>query len=103
MWGAGFLCEVLALDVCECVFLQRNSRKAALLRAVVDQAIFADIEVARTGAAMPVVRSTLRQILLEPIKAAITVFAVGFDFAINTFLAAIQRLHRAVPVMDYSE
>ena len=53
--SAGFLGEVLALDVSDSVIRQRDSRIAALLRAVVNQAVLADIEIAGAGSAAPVV------------------------------------------------
>src|SRR6185437_14743726 len=53
--SAGFLGEVLAPDVGDSVIRQRDSGIAALLGAVVNQAVLADIEIAGAGSAAPVV------------------------------------------------
>lgn len=100
IWGAGLLCEVLTLDIGECVFLERNAGKAALLRAIVHKAIFANVEIAGPRAASPLVGYSAREIFLKPVKAAVAGFAVCLDFAIDLFFAAIERFHRAVAVVN---
>ena len=55
----------LAADVVDGVALERHARIAALLRAVVHQAVLADVEVARAGAAAPLVRLAVGQVVLE--------------------------------------
>jgi hypothetical protein len=62
---AGFGGVVFAADIFERVFHQRLGRVAALLRAVVHQAVLADIEVARAGAAAPVILFAVRDVVLE--------------------------------------
>ena len=53
---AGFFRHVLAAKVDFRVILQRNAGVASLLRTVVDEAVFTNIEVTRAGAASPVIR-----------------------------------------------
>ena len=60
MGGAEFFGQVLATYVIAGVSCEGNSGIAALLRAVVHQAVFADVEIARSGAAAPVVGESLR-------------------------------------------
>src|ERR1700719_334228 len=63
--SAGLLGVVLAAQVLHRVLGEGNAGIAALLRAPVDQAILADIEIARTGAATPFVRLALGDVVLE--------------------------------------
>ena len=103
MRGAGFLCGVLTLDIGECIFLEGNAGIAALLRAIVHKTVFANVEIAGTCAASPLVGYSAREVFLKPIKAAVAGFAVCLDFAIDLFFAAIERLHRAVAVVNDSQ
>ena len=59
----------LPAKIIQRVVHQRNARIAALLRAPVDEAVFADIEIARSGTAAPLVRFAARNIMLELIEA----------------------------------
>src|ERR1700743_291940 len=68
---AGLRGKELPLHVLGSVFAQRNARKTALLRAVMHEAVFADVEVARTRPAAPVVRQALRNRLLKLIEARV--------------------------------
>src|ERR1700728_248986 len=71
---AGFLCQIFAAQIFTSVILQRRSRIAALLRAVVDESVLANVEIARSGAASPVVGQTLGDVVLkcvDPCKAAL--------------------------------
>src|SRR5438876_1121766 len=95
MGSAGLFREVLTIHIGERVFLERNTGITALLRAIVNQAILTDIEIAGTCTASPIVRFASREIFLEPIEAAVALLTVGFDFLIDAFLAAIQRFHGA--------
>src|SRR5437763_14199890 len=61
-----FLGFVLAVEVGLRVVGERDAGRAALLRAVMHEAVFADVEIARARAATPVVRSPLREVLLKP-------------------------------------
>src|SRR5262245_2584612 len=56
VWRAGFFGEVFAADILDGVLLERNRGVAALLRAVVHQAILADVKISRPCAAAPLVR-----------------------------------------------
>ena len=47
--------------------LERDRRVSALLRAVVNQAVLADVEIAASGAALPLVRLAQGQVLVEEI------------------------------------
>src|SRR5690606_25950352 len=48
--------EILALNIGYSVLGERNSRKASLLRAIVNQCIFTDVQIASTRSTAPVVR-----------------------------------------------
>src|SRR5688572_5728165 len=84
-WGAGLLCEVLPMHVREGILLERNARISTLLRTVVDQAVLADVHVARASAASPVVCLSASEILLKPVDPAVAVFAVAFYFSKDAF------------------
>ena len=58
---------VLALKIDERILIQRNSRVATLLRAPVNQAIFADIQIPAPCVALPVVRDSASQVVLESV------------------------------------
>src|SRR5215470_2467777 len=57
--------QKLALDVVDRVGLERHPGNAALLRAVMDEAVLADVEVARARAAPPLVRLAVGEPFLE--------------------------------------
>src|SRR3954466_8169835 len=57
--------DELAADVVGRVGLERHARCAALLRAVVDEALFADVEIPRARAAPPFVRLAVHELRLE--------------------------------------
>src|SRR5215831_3965973 len=57
--------QELALDVVDCVVLERDAGRAALLRAPVDESVLADIEIARAGTAAPLVRLAVGELFLE--------------------------------------
>lgn len=69
--SAAFFGEEFALDVGGLVFGERNARVAALLGAVVDQPKLADIDIAGTGPAAPVVRLAVGYGFLEVIEARV--------------------------------
>lgn len=101
--SARFLSGVLALDVGECVLLERNPGIATLLRAVMNEAIFANVEVSGAGSASPIVRLSVREVVLEPIEPAVTLFSVILDLAIDALFASVERLHRAAAVVNDPE
>src|SRR5690606_24885613 len=55
----------LARDVFARVARERDAGRAALLRAVVHEPVLADVQVPRAGAALPVVRLALEQVVLK--------------------------------------
>src|SRR5689334_6690395 len=63
--SARLLRNVLAADILDGVLFQRLTGEAALLRAVVDQAVFADVQVPRSGAAFPLVGAPPGNVVLE--------------------------------------
>src|SRR2546430_16472867 len=65
MGCAGFFCEVLATDICNRVLLQRNRGIAALLRAIVHQSVFANIQISGAGPAPPLVWTPQRNVVLK--------------------------------------
>src|SRR4029077_9735189 len=81
--SAGFLCHILAADVVHAVLLQRNSGIAALLRAVVHQTVLADVQVTSPRTAAPLVRPSLRDVILETINAGETALLHRLHFVIN--------------------
>src|SRR5260370_18326083 len=63
--GARFFGQVFAANVSGAVLFQRNARITALLRAIMDQAILAHIQISASGAAPPpIVRLAGDQVLL---------------------------------------
>src|SRR6185312_6645612 len=88
---AGFLREKLAVDITNRVLSQRCPRIAALLRAVMHQAVLADIQVAGSSAAAPVVRTAQSNVVLELVKAGVTVLAQLFHFGKNRLCLFIER------------
>src|SRR5689334_21822539 len=65
---APFLGVVLAIEVFHRVLIERNSGIATLLRAPMDQTVFANVEVTRAGATTPIVRFALRDAVLKPVQ-----------------------------------
>ena len=77
--GAAFGGEEFALDVGGGVVGEGNAGVAALLAAVVDEAVFANIEIARAGAAAPVVGAALGDGFLELVKLGVVgLLPVGY-------------------------
>src|SRR5689334_11676789 len=69
--AAGLLCQELALYIGGGVLRQRSRGEAALLAAVVHQTVFADVEIASTGAAAPVVGLAVRNRFLKVVEARV--------------------------------
>ena len=72
---AGFLRVVLAPEIFHRVIGERDAGIATLLRAVVDEPVLADVEVARAGAASPVVGASGGEIILKPAEPRVFLFA----------------------------
>src|SRR5271156_450000 len=87
--GTGFFGEEFAVALLIGVFHDRNARIAALLRAVVDQAVFADVEIARACAAAPVVFPAARDVVLEFIYAREGLFFERDNFFENFLFARV--------------
>src|SRR5271165_3125776 len=66
--------EELAANISDRVLLQRYAGIAPLLRAVVHQSVFADVEVTRPSAAAPLVGSAVGNVVLEPVEARVMMF-----------------------------
>src|ERR1700675_2712389 len=66
--GAPLFGLVLALEIFHRVIFQRRAGIAALLRAPVHQAVFADVEITRAGAATPFVRLAFGDAVLKPVE-----------------------------------
>src|SRR5262245_64599398 len=67
--GAWLFRVKLASDVFAGVIFKRDGGVTALLRTVVNQSVLADVQVSGAGAAPPIVRPTVGQIVLKPVKA----------------------------------
>src|SRR4051812_16409267 len=65
--SAAFRLCALAQDVLARVLRERNGWTPALLRTVMNQALFADIQKAPTRRTMPLIRQRLHNIALEPV------------------------------------
>ena len=98
--SAGFLGQKFTLHVLTAIFRQRRARPAALLRAVMDQAVFADVDIARAGAAAPIVGLAVHDGFLEMIEARIMLLAEILDLVINATLFAAQRLQLSVAIVN---
>ena len=85
---------------------ERNARIAALLRTIMHQAILADVEVARAGAAAPVVLLAARDVVLKSIDAREGLLFQRHDLFENFPLsrspaAAVGRCRRAmIPTVE---
>src|ERR1700683_3735039 len=89
---AGFLGQVFAAQVVAGVGGKRNSGIAALLRAVVNQSVLANVEIAAAGAAAPVVGQAFRNIVLKGVDAGEAAFFHRLHFVVDTALFIVQRL-----------
>lgn len=64
-----FFGEIFAAHVIAGVGCQRHARIAALLRTIMHESVFADVEIARARAAAPFIRQALRDVVLKSIDA----------------------------------
>ena len=85
----------LAPQIADRIFLQRNSRISALLRAVMHQAILANVEITRPGAAPPLIRPPQRDIVLKGINAREAAFFQLLHLVVHAPFFIIQRLQLA--------
>ena len=98
--GAGFLGQVFAADIFDRVFFERRAGVAALLRAVVHQAVLADIHVAGAGAALPVIGLALRDGVLEKIEPREVPILHRLHLVIDLALLLAQRTKLAVAIVN---
>src|ERR1700683_5338448 len=97
---AGFAREVFAPDIFLGVAGERHTGLAALLRTPVHQAIFANVKVARAGAATPLIRFTLRDVVLEFIEARKRALAERHNLFEKLSVARAKRTKLAVPIVN---
>src|SRR5581483_3450427 len=92
MRSAALFGAILAADIVDCVFFKRNTRITALLRTIVHQAVFADIQITRSGAAAPLVRTPLRDVVLKPVDAGEASLFQALHRVVNLALVLIEGL-----------
>src|SRR5271165_1406238 len=92
--------EELAANVGDRVLLQRYGGIATLLRAVVHQSVFADVEVTRSGAAAPLVGPAVGNVVLEPVEARVMVLLELLHLQEDIALDLAQRLELSFAVMN---
>ncbi len=98
--GAGFFGEKFAMALLVCVFRDGDAGIAALLGAIVDQTVFADVEVTRAGPAAPVVLKAGGDIVLELVDPREGALSEGHDFFEDFLLARAKRLELSVAVVE---
>src|ERR1700722_8259793 len=103
MRRAGFFRHELAAYIVAGVGCERNSGIAALLRAVVHQAVFADVEIARASATAPVVTLTFRNVVLEGVDAGEAGLFQRLHFVIDAALFFSQRLQLAAAIVNNAD
>src|SRR5262249_43287409 len=81
--GAAFFAEVFAADIGHGVGFERNRGESALLRAVVHEPVFADVEVARAGAAAPLVGAALGDVVLKGVHAREAALLHGLHLVVD--------------------
>src|ERR1700741_2659100 len=84
------------------VFLQRDAGITALLRAVMHQAVFANVEIARAGPATPLIRPSQGDVVLEGIHAREAALLQLLHLMIDAPLFVAQGLQLSGAVMDDS-
>src|SRR5579862_8010827 len=91
-----------AAQVCNRIFRQWNAWISTLLRAVVHQAVFANVEIAPASAATPLVRLPQGNIVLKRIDARKAAFLQALHLVIHPALFVIQRLHLSSAIVNDS-
>src|SRR6516225_676972 len=92
--------DTLTADVSHRVLLQGHRGIAPLLRAVVNQPVFADVEIARAGSATPLVRSPLRDVVLERVDAGEAALFKRLHLVIHRALFGVQGLQLPAAVVN---
>ncbi len=98
--GAAFFREELALDVFASVAGEGDARVAALLAAVVDEAVLADVEVACACAAAPVVGLPVGDGFLEVVEAGVAAAGELADLIPDVALALAEGPELTGAVVD---
>src|SRR5439155_20841006 len=100
----------LAADVVDGISLERHGGEAALLRAVVDEPVLADVQIPRARAAAPVVRPAVGQVVLKVRDPRVQVLDDlprsvdrGGHLVVYLPLDRAERLEPAVLVIDFSD
>src|ERR1700679_2044551 len=100
---ATFLRHKLPLALLVRVLQQRNAGITALLRTVMNQAVFANVQVARAGSAAPVVFQPLGDVLLKLIDPRKRSLFQRDNFIEDLLLARAQRFQLPIVVVKNSE
>src|SRR5689334_613550 len=90
----------LASNIVDGVLGERLGREATLLRAIMNQSIFADVEIARAGATAPCVWLAVCNRVLEVVEARIILLLERLHQAIDFALFFLQRLELSAAVMN---
>src|SRR5665213_571470 len=99
---AGLFGEIFAVQISLAVLVQRFRRIAALLRAIVHQPVLANVHVARSCTALPIVRLPLRDGVLEITEPGEAPVLHGLHLVIHAPLAIAQRAKLAIAIVDDS-
>ncbi len=100
MRSAALLGKEFTANVGDRVLLQRYAGMTALLRAVMHQAIFANVEVASPGAAAPLVGTAFGNIVLKPVEARVMVLFKALHLQEHFALDFAQRLELPFTVVN---
>src|SRR5580704_16819043 len=98
--SAGFLGHILAADVVDGVLLQWSSRIAALLRAVVHQAILTNVYIARAGTAAPLVGPALSDVVLKAVDTGEAALLHRLHLVIDALFFFCKRLQLAAAIVN---
>src|SRR5262249_7798085 len=93
--SACFLRKVFSFDVCFGVGRQRYSGIAALLRAVMYESVFADVQVTAARSASPLIGFAVGQVFLERVPSYVTFLSKVFHFEIEVAFDSSQWFERA--------
>src|ERR1700733_3676984 len=97
---ASFFGKILALHIVARIGSQRNPRISALLRAVVHQPLFTNVEISRTCAAAPLVRQSLRNVVLKSIDPCEAALLPRLHLVVNPPLFFTQRLQLPAAIVN---
>ena len=97
--SAALLCKKFALALLGGIIGEGNARVTPLLRAVVHQALFANVKITGAGPASPMVLAAGGDIVLKTVHAREGTLAERHDFLEDFAFARAQRLQLAVAVV----